>query len=1356
MFAYLRTRRGILISLTIVAAVAAFYALSLKPQKSAAASGLVTKTVSYDVGLPNYDIRTDRTAMDTLAGFRSSQGKAASDVADVRATMVLGEKALKTQVPSLKVVYNDDIRTPEIIAPDVTAGKVALARPNGGSRASVLKQFLNANAELIGARGSQVSELKVAADYTNFDGNLSFVELNQEINGVPVFRGEVKAGFAKNGDMFRVVNNFAPGLDYGSISTDFSDPMRAVNAAAALINNDRSKLDLNLNTSASTDLKAVYGTTDSATTAEKMYFPTEPGVAVPAWRVLIWQPINAYYVIVDARTSTMLWRKNITEDQTQSATYSVYVNPNAMINVADNPFPFSPGPTTLSGQQGAAILRTAVTRIGNEAPYNFNDLGWIADGGTKTDGNAVQAGLDRDGTDGIDANSEATSATRDFTYTYNPIDPNTNTGEAPIANPQTYPGSAYQQGTATHLFYVTNWYHDELYRLGFNEAARNFQHTNFTGQGVGNDRIRGEGQDSSGTNNANFSTPADGGRGRMQMYIWTGPNPDLDGNLDTNVVIHEISHGLSNRLHGNTAGLTIDMSRAMGEGWGDFYGMALLSEPADPIEGIYNTGAYDTYRQSIGFTRNYYYGIRRFPTAVRSFLGGTLNRPHSPITFADIDSTKISLTDGAFNPAFGGTADQVHNAGEIWCNALWEVRARFVTRLGWAEGNRRVLQYVTDGMKLAPLGPTFLTERNAIIAAATASGTGDDVADVWAGFAARGMGFSSSIQNPGGTSAGGVGTSTTRVTEAFDTPNLQQNPTFGVSDALGDNDGFFEPGEPLTLTIPLTNITGLTANNVQLQVVGGGSADYGTIDNGATVTRDTNFTVPAATACGAALTLTFDITSSLGPTTITRVIGIGEPQITAQEAFDGVTPPNAPAGWTITSSYVPMTFESTATTPDTAPNSMFAKDLPDCVGAGCPTTNGGSTELTSPDLAVSSGAALVNFRHKFNTEAEWDGGVLEVSIAGGAFADIITAGGSFVTNGYNSILGVSPPNPLGGRPAWSGDSAGYITTTARMPASAAGQNIKLRWRFGTDSNTAPVGGGWNVDTITFAGAFNCSFTANRARADFDGDGRTDLSVFRETEGNWYLNRSTEGFAGQNWGMSGDTPIPGDFDGDGTTDIAVYRGTSDPANPDFFILNSSNGTFTHASWGLAGDKPMSGDFDGDLKTDLVLFRPSNNNWYILNDAGFQVLHFGSTGDIPMVMDYEGDGRSNIAVYRANERRWYIAKPTGVPAQNFYAIDFGLNDDMPVPADYDGDGKDDIAVFRFPTGVWYVQSFDGTVTATQFGGIGDVPVPGDYDGDGSDDIAVFRNGTWFLNQTTAGLAQSDFGVGSDRPIPKSYIP
>src|SRR5258706_3724997 len=450
-------------------------------------------------------------------------------------------------------------------------------------------------------------------------------------------------------------------------------------------------------------------------------------------------------------------------------------------------------------------------------------------------------------------------------------------------------------------------------------------------------------------------------------------------------------------------------------------------------------------------------------------------RPHTPLTFADIDQTQIDLTDGAFprGPVGGFNGDEVHNAGEIWCSALWETRSRMIARLGWAVGNQKAMQLIMDGMKLAPISPTFLSERDAIIAAGMAGGTPEDVADMWAGFATRGIGASASIQNVGGISIGGTGT--TRVTEAFDLPNLSQTQDLTVSDALGDNDGIPEPGEKVGITIPITNSTGVTATGVMLQIVGGGAANYGSIAGTSTVSRQVGYIIPADTACGSVITLTLNVDSSLGPVSFTRTFSVSQANTTLAENFDGVEPPAITAGWAVTSSYAPMTFVSTASGPDTAPNSMFAADLPNCT-TGCSLTDGGSTELTSPVIAIGGAAATVSFRHKFNTEPGFDGGVLEINVGGGGFQDIVAAGGVFIQNGYNATLGVSSPNPLGGRGGWTGDSSGYITTIARLPASARGQNMQLRWRFGGDSNRAPAAGGWNVDSIQIAGDFSCSYT----------------------------------------------------------------------------------------------------------------------------------------------------------------------------------------------------------------------------------------------------------------------------------------
>ncbi len=1351
-------KRIILLTLTVLSLAAIIFIVPFNERGKA--SGVLNPiTKSHSDELPNYDIRADKSATDKIAAYRAASARTAPQIADIRDEFISGETALRQRVPTLKVEYNSDIRTPEVITPEVNLGREFLTSGSNDKRSETLREFVKENNSLIGVSDTQADALKVTADYTNPDGNLGFAHLEQFINGVPVFRGEVKAGFTRNGEMIRVINNLAAGLDNENISTNFGEPVVAVRAASAFMNHELRAEDTEINRTFSTNTKVVFGgenpkstirnpqSIDWATTAEKMYFPTEPGVAIPAWRVLIWQPVNAFYVIVDANSGTMLWRKNITEDQMQSATYNVYANPNAMVNVADSPFPFTPGPISPNGTQGGALARTLITRVGNEAPYTFNNNGWITDGVNETDGNANEAGLDRDATNGVDVtNGRAVGAGRVFNFPVAPFNPNTNTGDSPVpagevVSPcasiaQPHGMNDAQRAAITQLFYTNNWYHDEMYRLGFTEQAFNFQHSNFGRGGAENDRVSGEAQDCSGTNNANFGTPADGGRGRMQMFLWTGPTPDSDGDFDVDIVIHEFTHGLSNRLHGNASGLTVNMSRGMGEGWSDFYGHAMLSEPTDPINGIYTTGAYATYLGGPG-VNNAYYGIRRFPKAVRAFVGAN-TLPHNPMTFADIDATQINTSDGAFAPRFNTTADQVHAAGEVWSSALWEVRSKFVARLGWSVGNRRVLQFVTDGMKLAPLNPTFLQERDAIIAAAQASlpspQASADVADIWAGFALRGMGVSATVNNPGHAGGG-----TARVTEAFDTPNLQQIAPITVLDVTGNGNGFAEPGELVTLNVPLFNNTGVDATSVNLQLVGGGGVSASPVLNNSTRVFPISFTIPAGTPCGSAITLNFNLTSSLGPVSFVRTLIVGVPQTTFAENFDGVTAPNLPAGWLTATSGVGTLFSTVTSAADSAPNAAFTPN----------STAVGGASLTSPAIPVTATAATVTFRHSYNTEHSWDGGTFQISINGGAFNDIQAAGGRFIEGGYNTWLGPATGSPVTDRAGWSGNSNGFVTTKVQLPSAAAGQNVNLRWLFGTDSNTAAVG--WWIDSVQVAGTYNCATTFVKSRADFDGDGRTDVSVYRPSEGNWYLNRSTAGFGTVNWGLSTDIPTPGDFDGDNRADAAVYR----PSNGAWYVLRSSNGTATIVSFGLNGDIPQTGDYDGDNRADFGLFRPSSNIWFILASGGSTFVYgFGATGDVPVRGDYNGDNLTDVAIYRPSNNQWWIQNSGG----GVSVTSFGTSGDKPVPADYDGDNKDDIAIYRPSTGAWWIaRSSDATFAVVGFGISTDTPVPGDYDGDGRDDQAIYRgNGEWWLNRSTAGVTVVSFGLASDTPIPAKYIP
>jgi len=273
-------------------------------------------------------------------------------------------------------------------------------------------------------------------------------------------------------------------------------------------------------------------------------------------------------------------------------------------------------------------------------------------------------------------------------------------------------------------------------------------------------------------------------------------------------------------------------------------------------------------------------------------------------------------------------------------------------------------------------------------------------------------------------------------------------------------------------------------------------------------------------------------------------------------------------------------------------------------------------------------------------------------------------------------------------------------------------------------------------------------------SDFDGDGRTDLSVFRPSTGVWYASRSSDGgFKAQAFGLSTDKPAPGDYDGDGLTDNVIFR------DGVWHISNSSNNSYRIEHFGLTDDVPAAADFDADGKTDLAVFRPSAGVWYVRNsfDNSFRANQFGLSSDKPVVADYDGDGRADIAVFRPSTGVWWLMQSSN---NGYRAQQFGLNGDIPVVGDYDGDGLADIAVFRPSNGVWYIaQSANSQVRITHWGLSSDRPTPGDFDGDNRSDLAVFRpsEGVWYILQSWNNTFRANqFGLNGDMPVPSAYLP
>jgi glucose/arabinose dehydrogenase/(2Fe-2S) ferredoxin len=267
-------------------------------------------------------------------------------------------------------------------------------------------------------------------------------------------------------------------------------------------------------------------------------------------------------------------------------------------------------------------------------------------------------------------------------------------------------------------------------------------------------------------------------------------------------------------------------------------------------------------------------------------------------------------------------------------------------------------------------------------------------------------------------------------------------------------------------------------------------------------------------------------------------------------------------------------------------------------------------------------------------------------------------------------------------------------------------------------------------------------------ADFDGDFRTDLSVFRS--GVWYHTNSFDGgFSAVQFGIGTDTVVPGDYDGDGKTDRAVFR----PSEGRWYVLNSGNSTVTILNWGLNGDRPVVGDYDGDKKNDFAVFRPNEGNWYVLNSSNgsFSVTNFGIGSDTTVQSDYTGDGRTDIAVWRGSTGVWYVL-PSGVGSP--IITQWGITNDIPIKGDFDGDNKTDLTVYR--AGVWYVlRSSNNSAQIINLGIATDMPVPGDYDADDKSDIAVYRDGIWYiLRSFNSNIVIRQFGIAGDTPIPAAY--
>ncbi len=623
----------------------------------------------------------------------------------------------------------------------------ALSEPAAGGALDIAMAYLRQHAGDLGLRATDFDNVVVTDQYVSRHTGMTHIYLGQTWGGLDVINATLNINVDAHGRIVSINGGFVPGLAFSRFSP-LSPALGATQAVVSAANSFGVTMTATPNVIHSlanlrqTTTLVGPGFSLDEIPAELVYVPNFEGGVTLGWNMVARTPDGDHWydVTIDDTTGERLY----TSDWVDRAQYEVFAIPKEAPNDPDS---------------------TRTIEV-NPAHPVASPLGWHDTGTTQytdTRGNNVFAQEDRD-----DNNRDGFRPDGGAALNFS--------GPAFAFNDVTLDPIDYDDAAIVNLFYWNNILHDVHFLYGFDEAGGNFQVRNSDPDlsARGNDAVQADAQDGEGTNNANFATPPDGFAPRMQQFIWTFPPPstlrDRDSDLDNQVIVHEYGHGVSNRLTGgpaNSNALNAIQSGGMGEGWGDWWALMFTQKPSDTKLAGYGVGTYLLGQSNTGP------GIRRFPYS--------FNMAINPLTY------------GNFN-----LNNEVHDSGEIWCSALWDLNWLLIDKYGFNQdlyagftgpgsaGNHLALQLVMDGLKIQPANPSFLDGRNAILLADMALTGGENQLEIWTAFARRGMGYSAW---DGGSAAATV------VTEAFDLPP-RFPPTHTV--ALGAGEVFGDDGDEVT------------------------------------------------------------------------------------------------------------------------------------------------------------------------------------------------------------------------------------------------------------------------------------------------------------------------------------------------------------------------------------------------------------------------------------------------------------------------------------------------------------------------------------------------------------------------------
>lgn len=650
-----------------------------------------------------------------------------------------------------------------------------LSGPQAGAPETIATDYLKANAAQLGLTSGDWSHFRVTSQYTDAHNGVTHIYLQQTYRGLPIENTRAYVNVAADGSVINAGASFVPGLSgmqtlpvpAPSISaveayTRFADAFGLTMTSTPIATGIGSGAALKQSFSSG-------GVVSQPITAQLRYLATPSGVQL-SWHfdVKMLDKGSWFYADVSAIDGSIL---QVIDTVANYGTYRVYAAP------------------LESPQQGVRSLVTNPEDL-VASPYGWHDVNGLP--GAEffdTRGNNVFVQEDRDGDaynqnpllGGVAAVGYRPSGGPGliFDFPYNPA-------QQPIVN---------EDAAMTNYFYWVNLNHDVFFRYGFNEAAGNFQATNYTGMGWGNDPIIAYAQAPSPL--GPFFTPTPDGIAPIMVMtdslLFSPLQPARDASFASTIITHEYTHGVTSRLTGGPADFTslslAGQSAALAEGWSDFFPRMFVQKATDQPGDAFPEGTW--------------------------FLGQPPDGPGVRIYPYSYDTSINPNTIGIYNL---GNVD-LYLAGHAWASALWDLNWLLREKYGFDSnlhtgqgGNNLAFQLAIDGLKLQPSNPSFTEARDAILSADLIMNKGVNHKEIWDAFARRGLGV---------TAWDGGAATAIRVIEGFDVPTNPGIVNGNVWNDLNgngrrdagepgianwpvfvdlDNDGIRDPLEPRTFT----------------------------------------------------------------------------------------------------------------------------------------------------------------------------------------------------------------------------------------------------------------------------------------------------------------------------------------------------------------------------------------------------------------------------------------------------------------------------------------------------------------------------------------------------------------------------